>query len=85
MRVAVFDLNAARAQRTAHEIGGLAVAGDITSETDVDSALDEIKEQLGPVDLLVNNAGITGKSAKLWELDLADWKQVMDINVLGAV
>jgi NAD(P)-dependent dehydrogenase (short-subunit alcohol dehydrogenase family) len=84
-KVAVFDLNAARAQRTAHEIGGLAVAGDITSETDVDTALDEIKEQLGPVDLLVNNAGITGKSAKLWELTLADWKQVMDINVLGAV
>jgi len=84
-KVAVFDRDAARAQRTAHEIGGLAVAGDITSETDVDTALDEIKDHFGPVDLLVNNAGITGKSAKLWELDLADWKQVMDINVLGAV
>jgi len=84
-KVAVFDRDAARAQRTAHEIGGLAVAGDITSETDVDTALDEIKDHFCPVDLLVNNAGITGKSAKLWELDLADWKQVMDINVLGAV
>jgi 3-oxoacyl-[acyl-carrier protein] reductase len=84
-KVAVFDRDAARAHRTAHEIGGLAVAGDITSETDVDTALDEIKDHFGPVDLLVNNAGITGKSAKLWELDLADWKQVMDVNVLGAV
>src|SRR6185369_17257020 len=43
-KVAVFDRDAARAQRTAHEIGGLAVAGDITSETDVDTALDEIKD-----------------------------------------
>src|SRR3954454_20853305 len=84
-KVAGVDRDAAPAPRTAPENGGLAVAGDITSETDVDTALDEIKDHFGPVDLLVNNAGITGKSAKLWELDLADWKQVMDINVLGAV
>ncbi len=84
-KVAVFDMDAARAQRVAHEIGGLPVAGDITSETDVDTALDEIKDHFGPVDLLVNIAGITGKAGKLWELDLADWKQVIDVNVLGAV
>ncbi len=84
-KVAVFDRDAARAQRVAHEIGGLAVAGDITSEIDVDSALDEVVDHFGPVELLVNNAGITGKAAKLWELDLADWKQVMDVNVLGTV
>lgn len=84
-KVAVFDRDAANAQRVAHEIDGLAVAGDITSEIDVDSALDEIKDHFGPVDLLVNNAGITGKAGKLWEIDLAEWKQVMDVNVLGAV
>ena len=84
-RVAVFDRDAAAAQRTAHEIGGLAVAGDITSETDVDSAMDEITDHFGPVELLVNNAGITGKAGKLWEIDLADWKHVMDVNVLGTV
>jgi NAD(P)-dependent dehydrogenase (short-subunit alcohol dehydrogenase family) len=84
-KVAVFDRDAAKASRVAHEIGGHAVAGDITSETDVDSALDDVADHLGPVDLLVNNAGITGKAGKLWEISLDDWKQVMDVNVLGTV
>jgi len=84
-KVAVFDRDAAAAQRTAHEIGGLAVAGDITSETDVDSALDEVKDHFGPVDLLVNNAGITGQAGKLWELTMDDWRQVLNVNVLGTV
>lgn len=84
-RVAVFDRDAARAQRVAHEIGGLGLAGDITSETDVDSALDEVRDHHGPVDLLVNNAGITGKAGRLWEIDLAAWQEVMNINVLGTV
>src|SRR4051812_42056155 len=84
-RVAVFDRDAARAQRVAHEIDGLGLAGDITCETDVDSAMDELRDHFGPADLLVNNAGITGRAGKLWEIDLADWEQVMKVNVLGTV
>ena len=74
-----------RPSRVAHEIGGLALAGDVTSEIDVDSALDEIVEHFGPVDLLVNSAGITGKACKLWEMDLDNWRQVLDVNVMGTV
>ena len=84
-KVGVYDREAAKAQRVAHEIGGLALAGDVTSEIDVDSALDEITEHFGPVDLLVNSAGITGKACKLWEMDLENWRQVLDVNVLGTV
>ena len=84
-RVGVYDREAAKAQRVAHEIGGLALAGDVTCEIDVDSALDEIKEHFGPVDLLVNSAGVTGKTAKLWEMDLDNWRHVLDVNVLGTV
>jgi 3-oxoacyl-[acyl-carrier protein] reductase len=84
-RVGVFDLDAAKAQRVAHSLGGLALAGDMTNETDVDSALDELREHFGPIDILVNNAGITGKAGKLWEIDLAEWEKVMRVNVLGPV
>ena len=84
-KVAVFDRDAASAQRVAHSIGGLPLAGDITCETDVDSALDELKDHFGTVDLLVNNAGITGKAGKLWEIDLETWNQVMKVNVIGTV
>src|SRR4029077_14510754 len=67
-KVGVFDRNAAAAQRVAIDIGGHAVAGDVTSEADVESAVEDVAEHLGPIDILVNNAGITGKSAKLWDL-----------------
>jgi 3-oxoacyl-[acyl-carrier protein] reductase len=84
-KVGVYDREAAKAQRVAHEIGGLGLAGDVTCEIDVDSALDEFKEHFGPVDLLVNSAGITGKAGRLWETDVANWRQVLDVNVLGTV
>src|SRR5215204_2438332 len=84
-KVGVFDRNAAAAQRVALAIGGHAVAGDVTSEADVETAVEDVREHLGPIDLLVNNAGITGKAGKLWELDKSDWESVMSVNVLGPV
>lgn len=82
-KVAVVDLKAEPAQSIAGEIGGLGVAADVTSDSDLDRARREIETQLGPIDLLVNNAGITGKAGKIWELSRADLESVMSINVTG--
>lgn len=82
-RVGVFDRDAAAAQRVARALGGVALAGDVSSETDVETAVEDLKEQAGPVDILVNNAGITGRAGKLWELSRQDLDTVLDINVLG--
>ncbi|MCS7046328.1 MAG: SDR family oxidoreductase [Gemmataceae bacterium] len=84
-RVGVFDRDAAKAQRVALACGGIALAGDVTCEADIDAALHDIQDQFGAVDLLVNNAGITGKAGKLWELTRQDWETVLAVNVLGTV
>jgi 2-dehydro-3-deoxy-L-rhamnonate dehydrogenase (NAD+) len=84
-KVGVFDLDAGRAQRVALAIGGLGLAGNVTSEADIDSAVEEAQERFGGLDILVNNAGITGKAGKLWELTRADWETVLAVNVLGPV
>jgi NAD(P)-dependent dehydrogenase (short-subunit alcohol dehydrogenase family) len=84
-KVGVFDRNAAGAQRVALEIGGHAVAGDVTSEADVETAVEDVREHLGPIDILVNNAGITGKAGKLWELSKDDWESVLLVNTIGPV
>lgn len=84
-KVGVFDMDAARAQRVALDIGGVPVAGDVTSEADVETAVEEVRDRAGPVDILVNNAGITGKAARLWELTRADWDVVLAVNVIGPV
>ena len=84
-KVGVFDRNAAGAQRVALDIRGHAVAGDMTSEADVETAVEDVHDHLGPIDILVNNAGITGKAGKLWELAKSDWEQVLAVNVIGPV
>jgi 3-oxoacyl-[acyl-carrier protein] reductase len=82
-RVGVFDLHAASAARLAQELGGIALAGDVTSEADIDDALAELQEAFGPADLLVNNAGIVGRSLPLWELQKSDLEQVLAVNLVG--
>src|SRR5947209_9564902 len=82
-RVAVLDLQANAVAKLAKESRGLAVTGDVTSEADLARVQTEIESALGPVDLLVNNAGITGKAGKIWELERKDLDSVMAVNVTG--
>jgi 3-oxoacyl-[acyl-carrier protein] reductase len=78
-RVAVFDLNGPSAERVARAVGGTGLAGDVTSEPDIDRAL----AATGPVDILVNNAGITGKTARLTDLSRADLEKVLAVNLVA--
>jgi NAD(P)-dependent dehydrogenase (short-subunit alcohol dehydrogenase family) len=62
--------------------GVLGVEIDVTQEASVDAAFTRIEQELGPVSLLVLNAGILHK-APLEELALADWQRVVDVNLTG--
>src|SRR5580693_8091110 len=59
-RVAIGDIDAPLAQRTAHELGAgtLGLALDVTDRASFDGFLTEVESRLGPLDVLVNNAGI---------------------------
>jgi len=54
---------------------------DITDETAVLAAAGAI----GPVDVLVNSAGVVGQNAPLLQTDRAEWQRVLDVNVIGTV
>jgi len=71
--------------RIADEIGeaALAVPCDVASYKDVDAALNKVEGTLGPVDILINNAGVIDPIAHLSEADPIAWGQVIDINVKG--
>jgi 3-oxoacyl-[acyl-carrier protein] reductase len=82
-KVGVFDLQAGLAEKVARDLDGVGLAGDVTSEADIDTALDDLQSRAGPVSILVNNAGITGKAGKIWELNQRDLETVLNINVVG--
>jgi 2-dehydro-3-deoxy-L-rhamnonate dehydrogenase (NAD+) len=56
---------------------------DVSDETDVKLAFDETVREMGRVDVLVCSAGITGPNLATWDYPIADWKQVIDINLTG--
>jgi len=82
-KIAIFDLQSATAAKVAEAIGGIALAGDVTSEADIQQALASVRQKHGPVDILVNNAGIVGKSAPVWELSKTDMERVLAVNLVG--
>ena len=55
---------------------------DISNYSRVEECVQEITKQKN-IDILINNAGITGPTATLWEYDIEMWKKVVDINLMG--
>jgi len=82
-RVAVLDIDAKAADAAAKKVGGgaIALAADVTKAPEVDAAVARIVETWGRLDVLVNNAGITGRSFPIWELTDADWSRVIDTDL----
>ena len=84
-----YAANAAAAEETVAATvaaGGQAIAipGDVAVEADVIAMFDATEKAFGPIDALVNNAGIVGPKSPLAEMSLERMKRIFDINVLGA-
>jgi len=60
-------------------------AADVVADVTDEAALHRIAGVIGPVDVLVNSAGIVGANKPLLETDDAEWRRVFDVNVLGTV
>src|SRR6266566_3351209 len=82
-RVAVAARTRAQVDEIAREIGGLAFEVDVTDREAVERMVAEVERELGPIDLLVANAGVANGSRPLWESDPDEWWHVFEVNVLG--
>jgi 3-oxoacyl-[acyl-carrier protein] reductase len=68
-------------------VGGTAAiaVGDVVNQTDVARVHTAVARELGPIDLLVNNAGYASRPQRFTEIDPAEWWRVVETNVLGSV
>jgi 3-oxoacyl-[acyl-carrier protein] reductase len=83
--VAVVDLNLPGAQKSAAALpnGAFAVQADVADAASVGKAVDTILQQTGQIDVLVNNAGIAGPAAYIWDQTDEDWQRNIAINLTG--
>lgn len=84
-RVALWDRDSAAAAAAAKTLGAghVAMACDIADEASVEAAAAATWRAFGRVDGLVNNAGILGPVAPLWEHAASDFRRVVDVNLVG--
>src|SRR5512146_616209 len=82
-RIAVADIDADAARAVADRIGGGAfpLPVDVTRVDQVKAAVAKVLETAGSLEVLVNNAGIAGRAAPIWEQTDADWHRVMDLDI----
>ncbi|MBA2536471.1 MAG: SDR family oxidoreductase [Actinobacteria bacterium] len=83
MRVAVSARTREQVEETAREVNGLAIVADASKREDVERMVGEVERELGPIDLLVANAGIALWEETAWEAEVDEWWHVLEVNVLG--
>jgi len=87
VKLVLFDSNEESLLRIKPELQGevKSYAVDVTSESGVKKAIDEAANKFGSIDILINSAGITGKTnIKSHEIEHADLKSVFDVNFTGS-
>jgi 3-oxoacyl-[acyl-carrier protein] reductase len=88
-RVAVNDVDRATAESVAREIAAgrgeaIALVADVASKSQVDAMFDAVFGRFGPIDVLVNNAGLITMARHFLEADEAWWDKILGVNLKGA-
>jgi len=82
-KIVIWDLNGEAAHAAGKKLGGSSIAADVSDLTSVTSAVQKTLRIVPTIDIFINNAGISGPNAKLWEYPVNDWKRVFAVNVEG--
>lgn len=68
--------------REQYDIRVFIAVADVSADDEVETAVSELKENLGSIDILINNAGI-GQFGKLLEMEPEQWRQIVEVNLMG--
>jgi NAD(P)-dependent dehydrogenase (short-subunit alcohol dehydrogenase family) len=82
-KVVIWDLNGEAAHAAGKKLGCSSVAANVSGLNSVTSAVQKTLGIVPTIDILINNAGISGPNAKLWEYPVDDWQRIFAANVEG--
>lgn len=84
-RVAIWDMDADAITSATGQLGAASrgFVVDVTSEGAIAAARQSTLEAFGQIDILINNAGITGPNVKTWEYPPADFRRVVEVDLVA--
>tara|TARA_B100000003_G_scaffold180567_1_gene171852 strand:+ start:142 stop:894 length:753 start_codon:yes stop_codon:yes gene_type:complete len=84
-KVIIWDIDSKMLEKAVNDLNNSNLNSnvvDVSNFKEVENSVKEIIKKSN-IDILINNAGITGPTASLWEYDVQMWKKVVDINIMG--
>ena len=84
-KVIIWDIDSKMIEKAQNDLENSNLSAnivDVSNYKEVENSINEITKNTN-IDILINNAGITGPTASLWEYDVEMWKKVVDINIMG--
>ena len=84
-KVIIWDIDAKMLEKATNDLNNANLSSnivDVSNFKEVENCINDITKNSN-IDILINNAGITGPTASLWEYDVEMWKKVVDINLMG--
>ena len=84
-RVIIWDIDPEMIKKSSKNLNNPNLSSYTVDVSDYQAVEDCVKEitKKSNIDILINNAGITGPTATLWDYDIDLWKKVVDINLMG--
>ncbi len=83
-KVIIWDIDKSETDKAQKEINSKNFHSqevDVTNFENVENSIKDLESKFGNIDIFVNNAGMTGMNAKVWEYPLDDWKKVIELNL----
>ena len=83
--VIIWDIDKKELKKATKEINSSKLSFnivDVSNFDEVDRAVKQITKSIN-IDILINNAGITGSTAELWNYDVKEWNKIVEINLMG--
>ncbi len=81
-KVSMWDIDAAEVETAANtRVGTLGVQCDVTDPSAIEIAMAKSRDAHGPVDILINNAGIAGPSLAVKDYPISEWRKVIELDL----